>query len=99
MGTTQALHGEALWALSGLLLRGQDGELVMVVLLMFGWINGFMFLLRLQQFLLVGAGNSLELRVMDLIDAENGCWNEALVKNLFLDFEPENILSIPLCEG
>ena len=38
----------------------------------------------------------LDLRVCDLIDQENKCWNLQLLQQLFLPFEVEEIRSIPL---
>lgn len=42
--------------------------------------------------------NTLEpdARVMELIDFEKQCWREELVKQVFLSFEAEQIIAIPL---
>ena len=41
--------------------------------------------------------NLSNMKVRDLIDADNGCWREALVKEVFLGCDYEVILKPPLC--
>lgn len=41
--------------------------------------------------------NLLNMKGRDLIDPDNGCWREALVKEVFLGCDSEVILKRPLC--
>ncbi|KAJ8421949.1 hypothetical protein Cgig2_006420 [Carnegiea gigantea] len=38
-------------------------------------------------------------RVSDLIDRDNACWNESLVKQHFMPSDAELILNVPLCDA
>lgn len=40
-----------------------------------------------------------DMKVADLLDWEGGGWNEEKVRNIFLSFEANDILAIPLAEG